>query len=335
MSNELKPANERLLAEVLSDVSDPALRSELEASFRQRLKAREDLAEANETVFNAAYERALSLGIDDPAEYSRRAVKLAFMESIHAAKVAAIRKSPLRMAMNEANRAALAAEIASRTANPAQRRNHQRDREYLEIIGSAEREGRLSAPGLVGAEIEKKLGRYKLPHWEKTTLPLKVAALSLETAKRGGRTINLRIGHTFSQKALGASRGPVSFMQNQVRETLRRRFEADAPEFWFVMERDTDDLFHLHGGYVDQGHIPHGLVDAALRDAGGWTGTPGAGLAQKSAALKDPLFWAWYVVKQMNLTPTLTNRKLLASTAEIRDAARGAWDGWRSRLPNG
>jgi hypothetical protein len=124
-------------------------------------------------------------------------------------------------------------------------------------------------------------------------------------------------------------------MQNQVRETLKRRFEADAPEFWFVMERDTDDHFHLHGAYVDQGHVPHGLVDVALRDAGGWTSTNAAGLAQRSVEIRDPLYWGSYVVKQMNLTANMTDRKLLASTAEIRDAARGGWDRWRSQLPQG
>lgn len=333
MSSELKAANERLLAEVLSDVSDPGVRADLEKRFRKRLKAKEDRAEGNEAVFNAAFGRALSLGIDDPLEYAQRAVKLAFMESIQAVKVAAVRKAPVRIATSGANHAAVAAESASRTANPTQRRNHQRDREYLEIIGSAEREGRLSSPGLVGAEIQKKLGRYRPPHWEKTTLPLKVAALSLETAKRGGRTINLRIGHTSSKKALTSSRGPVSFMQNHVRETLKRRFEDDAPEFWFVMERDSEDLFHLHGAYVDQGHISYGLVDAALRDAGGWTSPKASGLAQQSAELKDPLYWASYAVKQMNLTSTMTDRKLLASTAEIRDAARGGWETVRNSLP--
>lgn len=335
MTSELKPANERLLAEMLSDVTDPVLRLELDSRFRKRLKAREDRAEANEQVFNEAFSRALSLGIEDPQDYARRAVKLAFRERLHEMKVAAVRKAPMRMATNAANSAAVAAEAASRTASPTRRRNQQRDRQYLEIIGSAERAGRLANVALVGAEIKKHVGRYRLPHWEKTTLPLKVAALSLETARRGGRTINLRIGHTFSKKALVASRGPVSFMQNQVRETLKRRFEGDAPEFWFVMERDTHELFHLHGAYVDQTHIAHRLVDAALRDAGGWTSTSGGGLAQQSRELKDPLFWASYVVKQMNLTSDLTDRKLLASTAELRDAARGAWDGWRSHLPSG
>lgn len=61
---------------------------------------------------------------------------------------------------------------------------------------------------------------------------------------------------------------------------------------------------------------------------------PRGGLAQQSSELKDPIFWAHYTVKQMNLTARITERKLLASTAELRGASRGAWDRWRSKLPN-
>ena len=331
----LKPETETLLADILSDVSDPGLRSALEIRLRKRLATREARGDANLKVFNDAYGKALALRMDDPIEYAQRAVKLDFMESVHAMKVAALRKAPLKLAANDANREAVSNEVASRTARPDQRRNPQRDREYLEIVGSEERAGLLQSGGLVGAKIQKRLGNYRLPHWEKATLPLKVMALSLETAARGGRTINLRIGHEVSKKALASSRGPVSFVQNQVRETLKRRFADDAPEFWFVMERDTDDLFHLHGAYVDQVHVPHAEVDAALRDAAGWNLVRGAGLAHQSVELKDPIFWAHYTVKQMNLTARITERKLLASTAELRDASRGAWDRWRSKLPNG
>lgn len=334
MRRLLKPENETLLADILSDVADSDLRADLEARLRRRLAAREDRADANQKVFSDAYGRALALGIEDPVEYAQRAVKLDFMGNIHAMKVAALRKASARMAANEANRDAVAEEGASRTASPSQRRNPQRDREYLEIVGSEEKAGRLQSRGLVGSKIQKRLGNYRLPHWEKTTLPLKVMALSMEAHMRGGRTINLRLGHEVSRKALSSSRGPVSFVQNQVRETFKRRFADDSPEFWFVMERDTDNLFHLHGAYVDQAHIPHAEVDAALRDAAGWSAAQGVGLAQKSAELKDPIFWAHYTVKQMNLTAGITERKLLASTAGLRDASRVAWDHRRSKLPN-
>ena len=165
-------------------------------------------------------------------------------------------------------------------------------------------------------------------------MPLKVMAMSLETGKRGGRTINLRISHDAAAKALRSSRGPVSFVQNQVRDTLKRRFEADAPEFWFVMEQDPKG-FHLHGAYEHASHINYVDIDRALRDAGGWESTQGKGLGQMSVFLKDPIWWAHYTVKQINVTRMLTDRKLFASTAEIRDAARGSWEAVRARMPRG
>lgn len=197
MRRLLKPENETLLADILSDVADSGLRADLEAHLRKRLAAREDRADANQKVFNDAYHRALALGIEDPDDFAQRAVKLDFMRNVLAMKVAALRKASSRMAANEANRNALENEAASRTASPDQRRNPQRDREYLEIVGSEERAGRLQSSGLVGAKIQKRLGNYRLPHWEKTTLPLKVMALSMEAHMRGGRTINLRLGHEF------------------------------------------------------------------------------------------------------------------------------------------
>jgi hypothetical protein len=160
-------------------------------------------------------------------------------------------------------------------------------------------------------------------------------ALSLETGKRGGRTINLRISHNASAKALGSSRGPVSFVQNQVRDTLKRRFEADAPEFWFVMEQDPVKGFHLHGAYEYALNIDYLDIDRALRDAGGWGNTAGKGLSQMSVPLKDPIWWAHYTVKRINLTRMLTDRRLFASTSEIRDAARGGWEAVRARMPRG
>lgn len=330
MSIELSAANERLLDDILADVSDPGTRSQLELKFRRKLKAKEDRAKANQEIFNTAFERAVSLGIDDPQDYADSAVDLAFMERIHAMKVAVIRKAPVRMATNQANRTAEADEALSKSANPSQRRSLQNDRKYLALVGSEDRAGRLVPGGLVGAKIQKLVPGYKLPHWQKTTLPLQVMALSLETHKRGGRTINLRLSHERGLKALGSSRGPASFVQNQVREMFKRRFAADSPEFWFVIERDADDRFHLHGAYVDQAHIDCRFVDKALRDAGGWSAGSGSGLGQISKPLNDAVWWASYCVKRLNLTATMTDRKLLASSAEIRDSARGSWENTRA-----
>lgn len=331
----LSPADEQWIEDTLFEMEDPDLRAEWDVRLRRELAAKAVSADENRHTFNDAYKRALDTGIADPLEYAERAVELAFKQKIMDWNVAALKARPQIFATKAANRAAEQGERASKSANPGKRRMLQADRRYLEITGIADRNGQPMSSGSVGAEIKKALQGYKLPHWEKTTLPLKVLALSLETGKRGGRTINLRISHDASAKALRSSRGPVSFVQNQVRDTLKRRFEADAPEFWFVMEQDTVKGFHLHGAYEHAPHIDHLEIDSALRDAGGWGSANGKGLSQVSRVLKDPIWWAHYTAKRINLTRMLTDRKLFASTAEIRDAARGGWEAVRARMPRG
>ncbi|WEK39592.1 MAG: hypothetical protein P0Y50_13800 [Candidatus Brevundimonas colombiensis] len=324
---------EQEIDSLLDAMPDPDMRRVWDKKLRKIFGRKAENAGENQASFNEAFERALRLGIEDPLSYSQVAVMYAVREKINAyirKRIAAGLKKGERLA---ANKEAEALERASRTASPKQRRRAQDDRKYLDIVGSAEKDASLASSGLVRSKIEKQIGAYSLPHWEKTTIALKVMALSCETAKRGGRAINLRISDAMSDKALSSQRGPVSFVQNQVRETLKRRFAADAPEFWFVMERDNDRRFHLHGAYETADHIDHRLVDAALRDAGGWSADAGKGTAQLSRPLTEPLFWASYVVKTINLTSTMTDRKLLGSTAEIKTSARGGWDALSGGLP--
>ena len=329
----LSPADEQLIEDLLSEMSGE-LRAEWDHRLRKELAEKAGAAEDGQRASNEAFERAKDTGIADIAGYTMRARKLAHLQRRMGRKLAALKAMPQGFATKAANRAADQGEQASKSASPEMRRMLQADRRYLSITGTADRNGQPMSSGSVGAEIKKSLPGYKLPHWGKTTLPLKVMAMSLETGKRGGRTINLRISHDASAKALGSSRGPVSFVQNQVRETLKRRFEADAPEFWFVLEQDPKG-FHLHGAYEHASHINYLDIDRALRDAGGWGSTQGRGLSQMSVFLKDPIWWAHYTVKQINVTRMLTDRKLFASTAEIRDAARGGWEALRVRMPRG
>ncbi len=330
----LSPADEQFIADMLSEMEDPDLRVEWDRKLRKMLAQGAVLADENRHTFNEAFERAKNTGIADIEGYTRRANQLALIQKRQVRELSALKARPQVFATKAANRAAEQGERASKSANPGKRRMLQVDRRYLEITGIADRNGQPMSSGSVGAEIKKTLQGYRLPHWEKTTLPLKVLALSLEIGKRGGRTINFRISHDASAKALASSRGPVSFVQNQVRDTLKRRFEADAPEFWFVMEQDPKG-FHLHGAYEHASHINYLDIDRALRDAGGWGSTQGKGLSQMSVLLKDPIWWAHYTVKQINVTRMLTDRKLFASTAEIRDAARGSWEAVRARMPRG
>lgn len=325
---------EELIADLLEGVSDADQRTSLESDLRRKIHLKMERAAFSEAAFNAGFERALELGIDDPSAYAEKAVGLAYAERRQENSTSKLRKLIARQGIGAADHGAVADERASRTANPMQRRKAQADRQYLEILGKADFSGQSLASGSVRAKIEKSLGSYRLPHWEKTTLALKVMALSVETAKRSGRTINLHVSSRMMDKALASGRGPVSFVQNQVRETLKRKLAADAPEFWFVLERDNDRRFHLHGAYESASHVDHHHVDAALRAASGWDAPAGIGLAQLSNPLWAPYGWAHYVVKTMNLTATMTDRKLLGSTSEIKASARGNWDTLRASLPS-
>lgn len=125
-------------------------------------------------------------------------------------------------------------------------------------------------------------------------------------------------------------------MQDRIRKHLKQEF-GEAPEFWFVVERDNKERFHLHGAVVcglDNEDV-YRRADQALKRAGGtWTKAKAGRLFQQhSRSLDDPYVCAGYVVKDINLTSMDIEHKLLASTAEIRASARGGWDALRSSLP--
>lgn len=326
----LSKQSEQELASILDTISDPEVRRAQEKRLRRELARQEEEAEKSEQVFRDAYEWAERRAHPDPFEHAllkmKHAKKLRMLER----RTQAAMRGPVLAAAKDADKLAMRVERASRTAKPGQRRRLQRDRQYVAILGDAERDGRF---GSVEGEVEKKLRGYKPESWEKATLPLKVLALCLETKSIGGRTINMRISDEMGRKALASDRGPVSFVQNQVRETLKATFADDAPDFWFVMERDTKERFHLHGAYVAPTHIDHALIDDALRRASQWSDPSTRGKSQVSRTLDDPFYWAAYVLKRMNLTRMVTERKLLGCTAPLRSSAMGRWAGVREDLP--
>jgi hypothetical protein len=327
---KLSKQSEQDLISILDHISDPEVRRTQERQLRRQFAQRDEEAAASARVFQEAREWAVLHAHPDPVEHALLKVETAKKLRMLERRTRAALGASLRAAAKDADRLADRYERASRTANPGQRRKLQQDRKYVAILGDAEREGRF---GSVEAEIEKNLRGYKPECWEKATLPLKVLALCLETKRIGGRTINLRISDEMGHKALASERGPVSFVQNQVREMLKRTFADDAPDFWFVMERDTKERFHLHGAYVAPAHIDHALIDDALRRASRWGDPSTRGKAQVSDDLGDAYGWAAYLLKRMNLTRMVTERKLLACTAPLRSSAMGRWASLRENLP--
>lgn len=332
--NDLSSENEAILFSILSEVVDPSLREQLERKFRTQLLHRQKLGSENREVFNDAYGRAVALGIEDPLEYAQRAVEIRKLERITERSLKSLRKAPRNAAAKDADRLARKAEKLSRTANLGRRRNPQSDLVYVRILGLAQKEGWLGDADLVGAEIEKQIPGYKPPIWEKSGSAMKVLGLALETHRRGGRTINLRLSQELEEKALASRRGPASFLQNQVRETLKRAFADDAPEFWCVLERDSRDRLHLHGAYVHEPHIDYRLIDAALGRVGRWEPPLGRGLPQESKPLTEPFGWVSYILKHTNHLAMEIERKLFAATAGLRSDAIGRWPEVRSTLPS-
>lgn len=154
---------------------------------------------------------------------------------------------------------------------------------------------------------------------------------AVPSANSNARTsLRLELSKEINEAARRSPRGIVSYMQDRIRKALKEAFADDAPEFWFVLERDNATRCHLHGAVV----VPHPgcepMIDEALRKAGGsW--------AQKSfqqvgSKLNDPIWWAHYTIKSLNMTVLDIDTRLFASTVGIRQAAREGWGPLRLKL---
>lgn len=329
----LPPEDEAAIRAALAEVDDPVLRAELERKFRARAQGKANRAAQQSIAFREALREARDNGYGDPEGFARARAANVMLEQESERRLAAIKGRVLASVRKTANRGARKLDQASKTARPHARRFPEWDRRYLEIVGVAEKEGRLGDTSLVVSKIKSSLGTYRLPHWEKTTTSLKAMAMSVVIAERGATTINLRLSRDMCRAALRSSRGPASFLQNRIRAALKREFLHELPEFWFVLERDSDHLFHAHGA-IERTPGQEDRVDQALRSAGGtWDGSGAERFQQVGKPLVEAVWWAYYATKHLNVTGTSIDRKLFASSVEIRNAARGRWDGLRSSFP--
>lgn len=334
------PLDPRELAEIedmISELTDPALQQQWRTKLVKKAQSEANASAEDRRVFRTALEQARSEGHPDPEEFAAGRVQIARLRVLHEKRIQAIFKRADRANRRRRDRAEAKLEKASRTANPTMRRFPQRDRMYVEIVGEAEKGGYLGDLPLVVSKLENALGPYRLPHWEKTTISLKVMAMSVVSAREGAQTINLRPNEDTCSKALNSPRGPAGYMQDTIRKALERAFgKGRAPDFWFVIETDSDTRFHLHGA-VETPSQPDAvtLVDAALRAAGGaWDSAKGQHHQQLTKGVDEPLWWAFYAVKTMNIGKRrLGDAKLFASTSDLRSRARAGWDDLRAALP--
>lgn len=332
----LPPAKIAEIESLLKEVNDPNVR----IAFRERLfgeaQAAANADALNRRRYHTALTQAQLRGDPDPEVSAAHSVIHQRWSDLHDERVRAIFKRVDHGIIKRRDKSATKAEKASKSAKPATRRLPQRDRQYLEIVGTAEKEGYLGDVPLVLSILNSKIPNYRLPHWEKTTISLKVMAMSSESSREGAQTINLRLNSVVCGKALASPRGPASYMQDAIKRAFDKTFgKGKGPDFWFVIETDTNARFHLHGAVVTPNMADAvDMVDAALRTAGGkWESDGGHQHQQVTRSLDDPLWWAFYAVKRMNIGGGRISSKLFASTRELRSRAEINWDDLRSSLP--
>lgn len=327
----LSPQEEQEIAKalnlILQDVEEPGLRAKFEKEVRDDAQAAANASAQHRIYYREHLAIAHSFGHADPEEYAHSQAAHQSQIDVYERRIARSLREAKTDTLTFANKAATKAEKVSRTAPKTARRRLQADRRFLAITGTAQKDRRPMKGGLVEAEIQKDIPGYRLPHWEKTTLPLKVLALSVESHRQGAHTINLRLSKEVDEAARRSPRGIVSYMQDRIRKAFKEAFADDAPEFWFVIERDTASRFHLHGAVV----VPHPgcepMIDQALRKAGGrWKLKS---FQQVGSTLTDPIWWAHYTTKSLNLTVLDIDTRLFASTIVIRRSARLGWDALR------
>lgn len=332
----LDPREIEEIEELLSEIADGTVKERYRARLLAQAQAEANRAAADRKLYRDALDLAKREGYADPEAFARIQVEKQHLGDQYEQRIRAIFKRVEAKNRRRADKAARLVEATSKTARPSKRRLPQRDRQYVDLVGKAEKEGWLADRPLVLSKITEKLGRYRLPHWEKTTISLKIMAMSVTSAREGAQTINLRLSPEQCAQALISSRGAVSYMQQRIRSALERSFgHRKAPDFWFVMETDWKGKFHLHGAVVTPSSPgARELVGQALRKAGGtWASDGGQQFQQVSKSLDDPLYWASYVIKHMNVSSRAVEGKLFASTVGIRALAAGGWNQLREQLP--
>ncbi len=332
----ISPEQEQDIQALLMDAGDE--RDNLERLLRSDAQREANLEAAGRRVYREALERARDGGETQAlAEVTARFARLRHDQEVNYDRQLrrTFNKGRARFRVGR-DKAAATAESSARVVKPRTERLPESDRRYLAILGQAERNGNLDDPPLVRAEIIRRLRRYRPPRWSKTSTPLKVLAMSVVSAKAGAQTINLRPSLSTCADALRSARGPASYMQDRVRRSFERSFGKDhVPDFWMVVETDSHSHFHLHGAVItpaiDEGSFK---VDAALREAGGaWESGYGSQYQQVSRPLVDPYVWAAYTCKNLNVGSLRIERRLLASTVDMKRLAETAWPIIRAELP--
>ncbi len=315
---------------------DEADRDKYEELLRSKFQRLANKEAAYRRVFTEALERAKDAGDPEPEVTAARDAYIQDQTARYEARIRAIFRRGRRRFASSRDKAVSRDEKAAKTARPSLERRPEADRQYVVLLGNAERRGNLGDVPLVMSEIRRKLKRYRPPRWSKSTAPIKVLAMSIVSARAGAQTINLRPNKETCAEAVRSNRGPASYMQDRIRRSMDSTFgKSHSPEFWMVIETDGMERFHIHGAVITPNTSDStSLVDAALRQAGGvWEKGLGSQYQQVSRSLDHPYVWAGYVCKHLNVAKVRIERKLFASTLGIRRMAQDDWGTIRTTLP--
>lgn len=323
------------LRDALRDV-EPDLHAVLEPRLRARFAAELVDGVRKRATFRRELQLAKDAGHPDPVMVARNATLWAVLMARYEQRIEHIFRRAKSRSLDSANRRLLHTERAAKSARPDLRRLPHKDRVYVLLLAKAERQGWFGDQPLVASRLKSKLKAYTPPHWDKTTTSLKVLAYALESHARGASTFSLRLGREVAKKALASKRGPAAFLQNRIRQAMKREFGDDAPDFWFTIEDGySPEKLHLHGAIV----LPSSpeVVDrasGALRRAGGkWATTQGQQYQLALKVMDKPFGWAGYVCKELNITARDVEQRLVAVTSGLARAARERWPETRAALP--
>jgi hypothetical protein len=251
----LHPDELRRIESVLDEIDDPPRRSAL----RRKMVASAQKAANADALDRRRYRdeltEATASGAADPKGVASARVTAAKVMDEHDARVRATFRRVSARSARRFDKAAVRVEKASKSAKPALRRMPQKDRKYVDILGEAEKQGYLADHPLVLSIINSKMTRYRLPHWQKTTSPLKVMALAIEKSAHGRRIADSVRSALEPARHLIGPQGPERRKTSPTRDIFSPACPAQA-----LVKGPRSNSTCKGGGYCDaQGSVDCGM----------------------------------------------------------------------------
>lgn len=303
---------------------------------RKMLRTAQNAAEWD-WIYQQSYSEAVAHGHLDPADYARSQAEhtMNFIRSERRKEATLAKALRGRRDLYRASSEKL--DRLSKVVRKERRSDLTNDGKLIELLGELEKQGHKAAgSSLVRSKIASELTGYKPPHWDHTTIPLKILVWSTLISEQGGRAFTLRLNTFLASHALDHHRGPAWVMHRRINTTLRKAFGAkDKPDFWLVVERDPmARSFHIHGGIevpTDDGGLDG--VRSALHAAGGeWASALHSDAQLDDRAITEPAAWASYVYKRFHKNKADLDASPCSATLSLRSRSEHRWAKLRADL---